>query len=130
MAGFNGKLGRKKEEAIVALLSTRSVEEAARACNTPVRTLYRWLGEPDFDKAYHAARRKAFGQSTARLQYGASAAATTLLKVMLDAETPASTKVRAAECVLTHSAKAIEIEDIEARVAALERAAPNGTPRR
>lgn len=129
MAGFDGKLGRKKEEAIVALLSTRGVEEAARACNTPVRTLYRWLSEPDFDKAYRAARRKAFGQATARLQHGASAAVTTLLKVMLEAATPASTKVRAVECVLTHAAKAIEIEDIEARVAALE-AATSGTPRR
>jgi hypothetical protein len=35
--------------------------------------------------------------------------------------TPASVNVRAAECVMTHSAKAIEIEDIEARVSELER---------
>jgi len=129
MADFHDKLGRKKQEAIIALLSTRSIEEAARACNTPPRTLYRWLNEPEFDKAYRAARRKAFGQASARLQHGASAAATTLLKVMLDQGTPASTKVRAAECVLAHSAKAIEIEDIEARVSELERAATSGTPR-
>jgi hypothetical protein len=37
MAGSERKLSRKQEEAIVGLLSTRSVEEAARACNTPVR---------------------------------------------------------------------------------------------
>jgi hypothetical protein len=42
---------------------------------------------------------------------------------MVDAGTPASTKVRAADSVLNHSAKAIEIEDIEARVAELEQAA-------
>ncbi len=35
--------------------------------------------------------------------------------------TPASTKVRAADSVLNHGAKAMEIEDIEVRVAALER---------
>jgi hypothetical protein len=86
--------------------------------------------DPEFDRAYRAARRQAFGQSTARLQYGASAAASTLLKVMLDPGTPASTKVRAAECVLSHAAKAIEIEDIDARVAALEQAAASSTPRR
>jgi hypothetical protein len=34
-----------------------------------------------------------------------------------------STKVRAAEAIITHGAKAIEIEDIEARVSELERAA-------
>jgi hypothetical protein len=43
--------------------------------------------------------------------------------VMLDQGTPASVKLRAAECVMTHSSKAIEIEDIEARVTELERAA-------
>ena len=47
---------------------------------------------------------------------------------MVDAGTPASTKVRAAEIVLNHSAKAIEIEDIEARVAELERAAEEVDP--
>ena len=73
--------------------------------------------------AYRAARRKAYGQAIARLQQGSTAAATTLLKVMVDPNTPASTRVRSAESVLTHAAKAIEIEDIEARVAALERAA-------
>ena len=41
---------------------------------------------------------------------------------MLDAGAPASTKVRAADCVLSHSAKAIELEDIEVRVAELEQA--------
>jgi len=35
----------------------------------------------------------------------------------------ASTKLRAADLVLSHGAKAIEIEDVEARVAELERAA-------
>jgi hypothetical protein len=49
---------------------------------------------------------------------------------MVDASTPASTKVRAADSVLNHSAKAIEIEDIEVRVAALEAAAASGEERR
>jgi hypothetical protein len=123
MAGFKGKLTRRQEEAIAALLSTRGVDEAAKACNTPVRTLYRWLSEPEFDAAYRAARRKAFGQCTARLQHAASAAATTLVKVLLDAGTPASTRVRAAECIISHASKAMEIEDVEARVTALEQGA-------
>jgi hypothetical protein len=80
---------------------------------------------------YRAARRKAFGQATARLQHRASAAASILLKVMVDPGTPASTKVRAAECVLAHAEKAIKIEEIEARVAALEdAAAATGKPGR
>lgn len=42
---------------------------------------------------------------------------------MIDPATPPSTRARAADSVLDHSAKAIEIEDIEARVTELERAA-------
>jgi hypothetical protein len=128
MADFKGNLGRKQDEALVALLSNRSVEDAAKACNTPVRTIYRWLKEPDFFAAYRAGRRHAYGQSIALLQQGSTAAATTLLKVMLDAATPASTRVRAAETVLTQAAKAIEIEDIDARVSELERAAKESKP--
>jgi hypothetical protein len=130
MADFKGKFGHKKEEAIVALLSQRTVEDAARACNTPARTIYRWLKEPEFDAAFRAGRRSAYGQSIARLQQGSSAAATTLLKVMVDPTTPPATRVRAAESVLTHAAKAIEIEDIEARLTALEQAAPQGNQKR
>lgn len=107
----------------MALLTSRSVEEAAKSIDLNPSTLLRWLKEPEFEAAYRDARRKAFGQSIARLQQGTSAAATTLLRVMVDPATPASTKVRAAESVLNHAAKAIEIEDIEARVTELERAA-------
>jgi hypothetical protein len=74
--------------------------------------------------------RAAFGQAVARLQQGTSAAATTLLKTMIDPGTPASVRVRAAEAIFHHAAKAIEIEDIEVRVAALEAAAASGEQRR
>ena len=57
------------------------------------------------------------------MQQASSAAVSTLLKIMVDAIAPASTRVRAGDSVLDHSAKSIELEDIEARVADLERAA-------
>jgi hypothetical protein len=41
MADAKKKLTRKQEEAIIALLSNRNIEEAARACNTPPKTLHR-----------------------------------------------------------------------------------------
>jgi hypothetical protein len=129
MAARGSILGRKQEEAIAALLTQRNVEEAARAAGVGVRTLLRWMKLPEFQAAYRQARRDAFGQAIARLQQGTSAAATNLLKVMIDPSAPASVRVRAADSVLNHAAKAIEIEEIEARVAALE-AAANGAPRR
>jgi hypothetical protein len=116
------KFGRKMEEAIAALLTQRNVEEAAKAVGVATKTLLRWMKEPQFQTAYREARRSAYSQAVAKLQQGATAAATTLLKVMLDQGTPSSVRVRAAECIMNHSSKAIEIEDVEARVAELERA--------
>jgi transposase-like protein len=123
MKGHGAKYERKKEEAIVALLTQKNIEEAARSIGIGSATLLRWLKDPDFDTAYREARRAAFRQSVARLQQASGAAVTTLLKLMIDPTTPPSTKARAADSVLDHSAKAIEIEDIEARVSELERAA-------
>ena len=123
MAGHGSKLGRKQEDAIAALLTQRNIDEAASAAGVGTRTLLRWMKIPEFDAAYREARRQAYGQSISRLQQGSTAAATTLLKVMVDIATPPSTRVRAAEAVLSHAAKAIEIEDIDARLRELEAAA-------
>src|ERR1700680_252327 len=128
MRGHGAKFTRKMEEAVAALLTQRNHEEAARAVGIGTATLLRWQKEPEFQKAFRAPRRAAHGQSIARLQQATSAAVSTLLKVMVDANTPASTKVRAADSVLNHSAKSIEIEDIEVRVAELERAAEGSKP--
>jgi hypothetical protein len=45
------------------------------------------------------------------------------MKIMVDPNAPASVRVRAADNIFNHTAKAIEIEYIEARVSELERAA-------
>jgi hypothetical protein len=56
------------------------------------------------------------------------AAVSILLKVMVDPNTPASVKVRAADSVMNHSVKNIELEDVEARLSDLERAAEQANP--
>jgi hypothetical protein len=124
MTGHGSKFGRKMEQAVAALLTQPNVDAATRLVGISVATLMRWQKEPEFQKALREARRAAFGQAIARLQQMSSAAVATLGKVMVDQGAPASTRVRAAECIINHAAKAIEIEDIEARVTELERVAP------
>jgi hypothetical protein len=126
--GHGSKFGHKKEEAIAALLTQRNVEEAARVAEIGTQTLYRWMKDPQFDAAYREGRRAAVSQTYARLQQASSAAASTLVKLMVDANAPASTRVRAANSILDHSRHAIEIDDIEARLAALEQAAQLAKP--
>jgi hypothetical protein len=81
------------------------------------------MKDPEFDAAYRAAKRAAFGHATARLQQGSSAAATPMLKIMVDSNAPATARLKAADCVLSYVQCAIELEQIEARIASLEQAA-------
>jgi hypothetical protein len=106
------------------------MEEAAGTVGVATKTLLRWFQIPEFQVAYRKARRDARAQSIARLQQATSAAVSTLLKVMVHPNTPASTKIRAADSVLDHSAKAIEIEDLEVRLTELERATEIAKDRR
>jgi hypothetical protein len=128
MSGFSEKLGRKKESAVMALLTSRNVDEAARAAGVTPRTLYRWQKEPEFEAACREARRAAVSQANGRLQQATGAAVTTMLKLMLDHTVPASVRIKACECVLDHANKTIEIADIEVRVEALEAAARKTGP--
>jgi DNA-binding MurR/RpiR family transcriptional regulator len=122
MIGHGEKLTRKKEQAIVALLSKGSIEEAAKAAGIGVATLWRWLQRPDFKEEYQKARRDAVAQAIGRLQQSCSKAVKTLEVVMDDGDAPASARVAAAKAVLDTALKAIEIDDIQQRLEALEQA--------
>ncbi|MGO9229869.1 MAG: hypothetical protein ACLQKA_11780 [Bryobacteraceae bacterium] len=122
MVGHGSKFGHKKEAAIAALLSQRNHEEAARAAGVSKRTLNRWLKMPEFQAAYREARRAVMFQANARLQQASSAAVSALLKVMVDPSTPASARVRAADSILARGNQGLESEDLDVRLAALERA--------
>ena len=130
MVGHGTKFGRKKEEAIAALLSQRSIEDAARVAKIGTNTLLRWLQVPEFRDAYLKARREAVGQSIARMQQATGAATITVLKLMTDPNIPAAVRLRAAECIFAHAIKGIELEDIETRLAELERAAKSSESNR
>ena len=122
------KFGRKQEDAIAALLTQRNVEEAARAAGIGTRTLLRWLQIPDFQKAYSEARRAAFNQSIARLQQGTSARGHDPNQASAGPEHASVGPRAGGRSIFAHASKAIEIEDIEARVSDLERAAEETKP--
>jgi hypothetical protein len=87
------------------------IDEAAKFIGVSPKTMLRWLKIPEFQTAYRDARRAAVEQSSARLQQATSAAVSTLLKIMVDTNTPPSVRARAADSVLDHAKQAIEIED-------------------
>jgi hypothetical protein len=121
MSESKPQLGIKKEAAILALLTHRNIAEAARAVGISERTLFRWLQDPDFQAAYREARQTTYLQSMARLQQMSSVAVATLGVIMLDANAPAASRLRAADAVLNHAGKSLEKEDVLVRLADVER---------
>jgi hypothetical protein len=120
MKGHGSKFGRKKEEAIAALIGNRNVEEAARASGIASATLKRWMKLPEFQRAYREARHEIVQQSNARLQQNSGVAAAVLLKIVADPATPPAVRARTAHCILECANRSLQFEDIERRIASLE----------
>jgi hypothetical protein len=115
------RLSRRAEKAILALLEHGTQEKAAAAAGISLVTLWRLQRKPAFRKALFEARNDAFSQAIGRLQHASSAAATSLLRVMCDGAAPASSRVRAAQCVLESAARGLGLQDLEIRLRELEK---------
>lgn len=114
---------RQRELLILALLQQPSLPKAAASIGMSPTTAWRVSKSTEFGDEYRAARSDAYHQAIARLQHATGAAASAILSVLTRRDANASHLLRAADSVLHHSEKAIEFEELEARIARLERAA-------
>ena len=109
----------KKVLALTALLSSRSVGEAAQRAGVPSRTLFRWLHEDDeFQRQYHEAGAQLMEDALMRLQHVCCGAVETLSQIMEDGKVTASSRVSAARATLE---LALKIEDHRVLVRRMER---------
>ncbi|NPV90532.1 MAG: transposase family protein [Firmicutes bacterium] len=115
------KLTRKMEAAIAALLVAPTIADAAAVVGVHEQSLWRWLQREDFQERYREAKRQAVNQAVALLQQACSEAVETLRRIMADDEATASARVAAARTVLEMGLKAVEVEELEARITAIER---------
>jgi hypothetical protein len=114
------RLTERQQNALGALLNETTVRKAAAASGVPERTLYAWLKDPAFLEEYRAARRAAVQQATARLQQASTAAVNVLLMTMARDTTPAAVRVTAARVILEFAIQSVELDDLAARLEALE----------
>jgi len=116
VAGADG-LSRIQRRALVALMASRTVAEAAEASGVSTRTLERWLADPGFAAAYRSTARDASRQALSAL-LSAQLEAVAALRDALQAESPA-TQVRAARALLEVGVRARE-SDLDERINAVE----------
>jgi transposase-like protein len=68
MVGHGAKFSQKMEQAVAALLLSRTVEDAARQVGIGTNTLRRWMRLPEFEATHREAREALLSQAIARLQ--------------------------------------------------------------
>ncbi|WP_257349060.1 hypothetical protein [Pseudalkalibacillus decolorationis] len=120
MRELEGKLSRKQEIAVMALLTEPTIKQAAEKVQVNEATLYRWLQLEGFQDMYKNAKRQAVEQATARLQQSSTLAVNTLNDVMSNPKAAAMARVTAAKTVLEFAYKAYELDELQERVEALE----------
>ena len=121
MATPDAKLTPKQELLIAALLSSPTIQDAAKTAGVSETSAHRWLRTDEgFTAAYLKARREAVGQAIARLQQLSSGAVAVLASIAGNATLPTGARVAAASKILDTAIRAVELEDLESRIAALE----------
>ena len=120
MSGHGQKFSRRQETVISTLLTCPSLTEAAHQAGIGEATLRRWLKDDAFAEAYREARRQVVQHAIGALQHACSQAVDALKTIMSNPEAPASARVSAAKTVLELALKAVELENIEERLTALE----------
>ncbi len=114
------KLTPRQQKALIALLGSASIAKAAAESDIPERTIHAWLRDPDFEAAYRQARRDAVRAATAALQRASGAAVTVIAQLMVNTSTPPAVRLAAASKVLELAIASVELDDVLARLAALE----------
>jgi hypothetical protein len=112
------RLSRKAEKAIAALLEQPTIAAAARAAGISERSLWRWLQREDFQQRYREAQRAVVDQAISDLQAATRDAVATLRRNLTCGNVFAENT--AAQAILAQSLKAIELQELMARIERLE----------
>jgi|SRR5579871_500697 len=120
------KLPAKQQQALLALLASASVREAAQRAHVSLRTLYRWLAEDArFQASYRSVRRQLMDQALGCLQDSVGKSVETLAQIAHTRMAPAASRVAACRALLEYGFKGDELAAVwhlEERVRHLEEA--------
>lgn len=120
MKAHGAKLSRKRHQAIAALIEQPTVKSAAQVAGIGEATLIRWMKDDTFKISYRDAKRRIVDLAITKLQRASDDAVQTLLAIMIDADSPPTTRVTCAKAILDMAVKAVEMDDVVSRIEAIE----------
>lgn len=112
-------LTRRQHAVLPHLVCTASLEEGCRRAGVSKTTIYKWLKNSDFQAELKRLRQALVADALERLKTGLTLAVNKLLE-LLQAEGQVSIQFRAAHALVDHGLKAVEMQDLEQRIATLE----------
>ena len=117
MSDLGGRLTDRQRRVIPFLLASPSTEEACRRARINKTTVYEWLKEEVFRQELKRQRDTIIEQALDSLKANIAKATETLVKHLGSRE---QISIRAAERIIEFTQKALEHEELERRIKALE----------
>ena len=108
------------EMVLEALLAAGSARQAARRLGCSLSCVRDRMAKPTFKTKYEQAKKDALGDAIDSLKIRMSSAVDVLSATMTKEDTPATVKVSAADAILRHGLRYIEMFDVLKRLEALE----------
>ena len=120
-------LNAKQLRVIPYLLAAPSIEEGCKRAKVSKATVYAWLKEEAFREELRRQREEVVREALETLKANVSKATETLVK-LLDSDKE-GIQARAAEDIIEFTQKAIELEELERRIASIEEGLDQGRRR-
>jgi phage terminase small subunit len=117
---MESELSPRQRRFVAAMLTARTVREAAEAVGVTERTGLKYLANPTVKRALSHGLDQAMGQATREVVKAMTGALDTLREVHEDPESPTGARVSAARAILDAGPKLREALELAERVAALE----------
>ena len=116
--GMQQKLTRNQLRAIPYLVSCKTIDEAAQKARVSRCHIYKWLEDPSFKEELQRQRDIVTREALEKLKASITEAIDTLTSLLTSENE--NIKLRAAQGIIDHTLRAIELQDLEKRVSILE----------
>lgn len=110
------------EQIVAAIISCSTNKQAAEACGLSEKQFYNRLSRPELKEKLAAARAKLLESATSSIAARVGEAVETMASIMHSEETPAQTRLNAADAIVRNSLKMSERTDVLDRISELEKA--------
>lgn len=113
-------LSAKQRLTAITLSQGKTQAQAAAAVGAGLRTVQRWVTQPEFQEAVRQAQRESYDQAIAKLVACSAGAVAVLAAVAGDSKVSASARVAASRAILDAAYRGYAQEELARRVEELE----------